>query len=226
MTHHISLEGIHLDVGNHPEEGRGCVMNWVARFAGEKVTDHPVCTSPVLTAFAIAFNDGVDQAPRDRLVPFIPRLVGTSGDPEADAVRVWLATDWLVRVFAPAWLRKAGLTAEADSLLALPELTSVELARSAQPIIDAANAKARAAWDAPGAAARDAARDAAGDAARAAAWGAAPETKGGYSVKYAAARKAADDILKPLYAETIIELRESALTLFDRMIDVKVGVPA
>ncbi|HEY8818037.1 MAG TPA: hypothetical protein VIM25_04375, partial [Candidatus Limnocylindrales bacterium] len=83
-----------------------------------------------------------------------------------------------------------------------------------------------AAW----AAAWDAARAAAWDAARAAAWAAAraaaSSTKGTYDAKYRAARKAADEVLKPLYAETIVELRESALALFDRMIDARAGVPA
>ena len=228
---HIDLTTIRLISG--PGHGDDlCVMQWVARFAHEdessRPTDHPECTSQVLAAFAIAFNDGVDDETRQRLIPFIPRLVGTAGDPEADAARVWLATDWLVRTFTPRWLRKAGLGAEADALEALPELTTAELARSAQPIIDAARAKADAARAAAWDAARDAAWAAARDAAWAAAWdaarAAASKTKGTYDAKYKAARKAADDVLKPLYAETIVELRESALDLFDRMIDVKVAV--
>ena len=228
MTHHIDLGTITLEKGATAEQGEdhGCVMEWTARFAGLPVTDHPSCTSPVLTAFAIAFNDGVDDETRQRLIPFIPRLVGTAGDPEADAARAWLATDWLVRTFTPAWLRKAGMEAEAASLQALPALTTAELARSAQPIINAASAKARAAGAAAGAAARAAAWDAAWAAARDAARAAASKSKGGYDAKYRAARKAAADILKPLYAETIAELRESALRLFDRMIDIKVAVPA
>jgi hypothetical protein len=229
-VNHIDLTKIKLISGT----GHGddlCVMQWVARFAHEdessRPTDHPECTSPVLAAFAIAFNDGVDDETRQRLIPFISRLVGTAGDPAADAARAWLATDWLVRTFTPRWLRKAGLTAEADALEALPELTTTELAHSAQPIIDGARDKAYAAWAAAGDAAGDAAWAAAGDAAwaaaGAAAWAAAGAaaraTKGSYSAKYAAACKAADDVLKPLYAETIVELRESALALFDRMID-------
>ena len=209
--HHVDLTTIHLESGSTASRGptHGCVMEWVARFNGAPepdVSDEPDCTSPVLRAFAVAFNDGVDDETRQRLIPFIPRLVGTAGDREADAVRAWLATDWLVRVFTPAWLRKAGLTAEADALLALPELTSAELARSAQPIIEAAQKKAAAAW--------------------AAARAAASSTKGTYDAKYRAARKAADEVLKPLYAETIVQLRESALALFSRMIDVRSAVPA
>ena len=221
MVHHVDLGTLHLESGSHPDRSDGlCVMEAVAWWADSEHTDHPTCTSPVLAAFAIAFNDGADDETRQRLIPFIPRLIGTADDPQADAARAWLATDWLVRTFAPQWLRKAGLDDEAEALETLPELTTAELARSAQPIIDRVRAKADAAWAAAWDAARAAAGDAAGDAARAA----ARATKGSYNAKYAAARKAADDVLKPLYAETIAELQESALGLFDRMIDVRMAV--
>jgi hypothetical protein len=239
MTHHIDLSAITLETGSHEDREGGCVMEWVAIFAGLDKTDEPVCTSPVLRAFAIAFNDGVDDATRQRLVPIIPRLVGTADDPEADERRAWMATDWLVRTFTPAWLRKAGMEAEADALVAL---SGPNLAREAQPIIESARAKARdaardAAWAAAGAAAGDAAWAAAGAAARDAAWaaawaaagaaaGAAASKKSGYEAQYAAARKAANAVLKDFYAETITEMREDALRLFDRMIDTRTAVPA
>jgi hypothetical protein len=247
MTHHIDLTKIHLISGS----GRGdelCVMQWVARFAGEEVTDHPACTSPVLTAFAITWNDGLPEDERQRLIPFIPRLVGTAGDPEADAVRAWMATDWLVRTFTVTWLRKAGLVARADELAALPALTSADLAAAAQPIIEKARAEAdaaraaawdaarAAAWDAAGDAAWDAAGDAAGDAARAAAWDAARDAAGvaardaawdaakgkkTYQAQYNAAYAAARPLVGAALGETIVELRESAFELFSAMIDVR-----
>src|SRR5690348_13387821 len=116
--HHIDLTAIRLDKGATSSKGEdhGCVMEWTARFAGEPVTDHPACTSPVLTAFAIALNDGVDDEFRQRLVPFIPRLVGTAGDREADEQRAWMATDWLVRTFTPTWLRRFGMAEDAAAL--------------------------------------------------------------------------------------------------------------
>jgi hypothetical protein len=214
MTHHIDLDGIHLISGaGSPDGDELCVMQWVARFAGEPVTDHPACTSPVLTAFAIAWNDAASDEQRQELIPYIPRLVGTAGDSAADERRAWPATDWLVRTFTPTWLRRAGLTERAAELEALPELTSTELARSAQAVIDrakseayaaagaAAGAAGAAAWAAAGAAAWDAARaaaraaawdaagDAAWDAARAAAWAAAWDAAG--DAAGAAARAAA-----------------------------------
>ncbi|MGH2465417.1 MAG: hypothetical protein ACRDGI_08150, partial [Candidatus Limnocylindrales bacterium] len=108
--HHIDLDTIVLAKGAHTAKNpEACVMEWVAIFAGEKKTDHPKCTSPVLTAFAIAWNDASSDEDRQALRPYIPRLVGTSGDHAADQVRAWLATDWLVRTFTPTWLRRAGL---------------------------------------------------------------------------------------------------------------------
>lgn len=219
--HHIDLDSIHLDAGSHSEDGRGCVMEWAARFAGLPVTDHPACTSPVLTAFAISWNDALPDATRQRLIPFIPRLVGTAGDPKADEVRAWMATDWLVRTFTVAWLRKAGLTARADDLAALPALSSIKLAKAAQPIIEAAGKEAAAARDATGDAAWVAVGDAAWAATGVAARAAHEKTKGTASAKYGAAYRAARPILDKAFAETTAELTESAFDLFDRMIDVR-----
>ncbi len=252
MTHHLDLSTIKLERGEHTKaqaaKGHACLLEWTAIFAGVDYGDHPTCTSPVLGAFGRSLNDGLPEEQRQRLIPFIPRLVGTAGDPAADEVRAWMATDWLVRTFTPTWLRKAGLTAHADALIALPELTSTELATAALPIIEAAkkdayaagaaawDAARAAAWDAAGAAAWDAAWDAVGDAAwdaaRAAAgvaaWDAAgaayEKTRGSSSVKYNASHKAARAVLDPLLAETTAELLDSALKLFGRMCDYRTPV--
>lgn len=209
---------VRLDTGHHEEgSGKGCLLEWVAIFAGVPYSDSPSCTSPVLGAFGRAFNDGLPDETRQRLVPFIPRLVGTAGDPAADEVRAWMATDWLIRTFTVAWLRKAGLTARADALAALPALSSSELARAAQPIIDGARKEAAAARDAAWDAAEDAARDAARDAAK---------SKKGYAAQYGAAYKAARSVLNEAFRETTAGLTESAFDLFSRMIDVRSEVAA
>jgi hypothetical protein len=182
VTHHIELADIKLETGPHSEgSGQGCLLEWVSIFAGVDYGDSPSCTSPVLGAFGRSFNDGLDDVTRQRLVPFIPRLVGTSGDKAADEVRGWMATDWLVRTFTVAWLRKAGLTDRAGEVAALPELTSSALATSALVTIE----KARKA----------AAGDAARDAAWAAAWAAASKKKG-YDAQYKAARAVMDEALR------------------------------
>ena len=82
--HHVDLNTIKLAKGSHKGDADGpyCVMEWVSIFADEakpgQQTDHPKCTSPVLANFAIAMNDRLDDAERQTLLPFIPRLVGTS----------------------------------------------------------------------------------------------------------------------------------------------------
>lgn len=162
----IQREKIKLRAGAGPKEPNGdvdgCVMQVVAYVAGEPWTDHPVCASPLLTSFCIAWNDALDDKGRQRLVKFIPRLVGTAGDAKAEERRAWMATDWLVRTFASAWLRLAGLDEYAAKLESLKALTSTALAKKAQPIIEAARSAAYLAADSAAySAARSAARSAA-----------------------------------------------------------------
>lgn len=200
----IALDGVVLDRGAHdrPEYGM-CVMEAVAYFSGEEFSDHPTCVSPRIGAFLRTWNDQLEDEPRQRLQPYIQRVVGTNTEPADEETRAWLATDWLVRVHTPVWLELAGLKNEAAKLRALPALSSSEIATVAcQSVIKEACSQAAAAWAAAGDAARAAARAAARDAARAAAWFAA----------YKAARSA----LRP----TEQQLMDSAFELLDRMITV------
>src|SRR6266511_4273928 len=168
MTSHLDLSTIHLEKGAHETRDSGvCLLEAVAWFAGREHSDHPPCVSPVLGTFGRAWNDALDDTTRQRLIPYIPRMVGTAGD-GADEARAWILTDWLVRVCAPAFLRTAGLTEQAQQLEGAPPITGSKSAASLQGALDMAAAASLAAWDAAG----DAARDAAGAAARDAAWNA------------------------------------------------------
>ena len=60
-----------------PGEGRMCLMSLVAFLAGEDHSDSPGCASPVVQAFAVAVNDLMPRAARQRLKPFAPRIIGT-----------------------------------------------------------------------------------------------------------------------------------------------------
>ena len=60
-----------------PGEGRMCLMSLVAFLAGEGHSDAPGCASPVVQAFAVAVNDLMPRAARQRLKPFAPRIIGT-----------------------------------------------------------------------------------------------------------------------------------------------------
>ena len=191
-----------LDSGSHtPDEGALCAMEAVAFVAGEPWSDHPQCACPVIGAFMRLWNDSLPDDERTALLlPLIPRLVGTRSTPDVESRRSTMAADWLVRVHAPAWLRLAGLTGQANALSSLPEITDFANTPSLRGPLEAARKDAAATGDA----ARAAAGAAAWDAARAAAW--------------AAARDAAWDAARAKLEPTRRDLQQSALTLVERMI--------
>ncbi|MBA2281272.1 MAG: hypothetical protein H0W25_08580, partial [Acidimicrobiia bacterium] len=113
-------------------------LELAAWFGREPHTDHPASVSPVLATFVRWWSAGVDDETRQRLKPYVPRLVGTAaGDDdereEAEQARRWLAVDWLVRVQAVAWLRTAGLVEAAERLAQVgPLVDEQELARAVE----------------------------------------------------------------------------------------------
>lgn len=149
----LNLDTITLSKGAHPLEDAVCVMEATALLAGETKSDHPQCASPVVSAFLRSWNDTLDDETRQQLKRHIPALIGSRGTKEQEEARSWMACDWLVRTFTPAWLRLAGLDADADALEALPALTSKGLADAALPVIERARKASAAAWAAAGAAA-------------------------------------------------------------------------
>jgi hypothetical protein len=203
-----------------------CAMEWVAYLANEPHTDQPVCVSPVLKSFCIAFNDALPDDQRQRLRPYLARCIGTAGD-GLDERRAWMATDWIVTVYAPAWLDLAGLHDHAQNLRALA-ITNATAAKAALPAIREARKAMSAAWAAAGDAASSAASAAASSAAwvaasaaaraaaRAAAWVAAGDAASAAArvAARSAARAAAGDALAP----TVTQLQDSAFDLLDRML--------
>jgi hypothetical protein len=147
------LSTITLAVGDHDDlDGGMCLMEAVAWFAGEPWSDHPACTSPVLGSFGRSLNDALPDDKRQQLVPLVPSLVGTAGD-GLDETRSYMALDWLIRTYTPAWLDLAGLTVEAQALRDLSRIVDVVSAKAAGPVVRAGREKADAVWDAAGAAA-------------------------------------------------------------------------
>jgi hypothetical protein len=221
-----------LRSGSHkPNDGKNaCVMELVSWVAGEPWSAHPQCTCPVITAFMVAWNDGLpNDAERSRLLlPLIPKLIGTRGDKELEARRATMAADWFVRVQTPAWLRLAGLNTEADALASFPEITSFEKTPSIMAPLNAARSAAEAAWSATRSATRSAAwsatRSAAWSAAdsatRSAAWSAADSAawSAADSAAWSAARSAAWSAAWSALEKTTSELQQSALALCERMI--------
>ncbi len=173
-----------LAYGTHatPDEGR-CAMEWVSYLAGEPHSDDPSCVSPVLRAYCITLNDNLEDAPRQLLRPYLARTIGTADD-GLDTARSWMAMDWLIRSYAPAWLSAANLTTSAEQLAALAAVSDATQLPEALLALRTARRDARAAWSAalgparpaawtPWAAGRAAAREAAWGSAGAAAWAAA-----------------------------------------------------
>src|SRR5690606_25645787 len=201
----------------------------VAYVAGEPHTDSPKCASDVIASFGRAWNDALDDQQRQRLRPYIYRLVGSAGTAEQEMVRSWMAYDWLVRTHTVAWLRLAGLSNHADALAGLPEIVDRSTIDLALPAINAARTAARdAAWDgetATYAAARNVANAAASGAAWAAAWAAAWDASwaatgdAALDTALVAARAAVSDAARDALI-TRDELIESAHDLMDRMLKV------
>jgi len=249
------LPTLTIDEGSHDSfESGHCSMEIVSWLAGLGFTDAPECSSPVLRSFTINLNDTWNDADRQRLVPFLPRMVGTAGDGQ-DEARSYLALDWLIRTYVPAFLDLANLNVEAQALRDLRRIVDLASAEAAGPVVRASRDKASEAWDAARAAAwvaewdaaraavraaaraaGDAAGDAAGaaarDAARAAAGVAAWDAAGAavrvaeWDAARAAVRVAEWDAARAELTQTVETLKKSALQLLDRMINPAAGPQA
>ena len=70
-----------LAQGKHRNPRRGaCFMEFASLLAGERWSDHPRCTHPVLSALARKINDVTTDAARPMLAPLIPDVIGTNTD--------------------------------------------------------------------------------------------------------------------------------------------------
>lgn len=81
------------------------------------LADLPPSVCPVLGTWALSKSKtGRDTA------ALADRLVGTRGSEALTIRRAAMCVDWQVRVYAPAWLDRAGLHEHADALRGLPEI--------------------------------------------------------------------------------------------------------
>jgi hypothetical protein len=122
-----------------PDEGR-CAMEWVSHLAGERHNDRPACVSPALRSFCVALNDGLGNRERQRMRPYLTRTIGTVED-GLDTARGWMALDWLVRAYLPAWLDLAGV---GHGLTALAPINGDGALAAALRELDVAGRAARA----------------------------------------------------------------------------------
>ncbi|MGO4596803.1 hypothetical protein [Terrabacter sp. 2RAF25] len=98
-------------------------MEMASFLAGERWSDHPVCTHPVLATLARCVNDMLDETHRQRLVTMIPEVVGLNpDDPRVPAALVLIAARSALpvsaeerqNVMALAILNAEGVLAEQD----------------------------------------------------------------------------------------------------------------
>lgn len=69
-----------LSRGKHRSPHAGaCFMEFASYLAGEKWSDHPRCTHPLLASLARSVNDHISDEGRARLVGWIPSVVGLKG---------------------------------------------------------------------------------------------------------------------------------------------------
>ena len=80
QTHPPELVPV-LSRGKHrtPRQG-ACFMELASFLAGERWSDHPACTHPLLAALARDVNDYTSDAGRPRLVRLIPSVIGLDGE--------------------------------------------------------------------------------------------------------------------------------------------------
>lgn len=113
-----------LSAGRHRSpRGGACFMEMASFLAGERWSDHPSCTDPLLATAARCVNDRTSDAARPRLGVLVPDVVGlTSGDPHlaprlvraAAAHALPVAAEPRQRVLAVAVLTCDGVLAEID----------------------------------------------------------------------------------------------------------------
>lgn len=78
-----------LDRGRHRSPRKGaCFMELASYLAGERWSDHPSCTHPLLAALARGVNDASSDSARPQLAPLIPAVVGLNGGDEHWSVEI------------------------------------------------------------------------------------------------------------------------------------------
>ncbi|ROS75260.1 hypothetical protein EDF32_1668 [Cellulomonas sp. PhB143] len=92
-----------LGRGKHRNPKRGaCFMELASYLAGEKWSDHPACTHPLLAMLARAVNDLTSNAGRPRLAPLVPSVIGLNSSDPRWAVRIALLAAQTALPVAPA----------------------------------------------------------------------------------------------------------------------------
>jgi hypothetical protein len=123
-----------LSRGRHRTPRRGaCLMELASVLAGERWSDHPACTHPLLAELARRVNDHTSDAERQQLTLLIPSVVGRRGND-----RTWLEV--AVAVAASAILDVPEAT---QRVLSGGLLQAEQLCADAEPDLAATRREAR-----------------------------------------------------------------------------------
>ncbi|MDP9240882.1 MAG: hypothetical protein M3O55_09640 [Actinomycetota bacterium] len=111
-----------LSRGRHRNSRMGaCFMEMASVLAGERWSDHPRCTHPLLADLAQRVNDRTSDEQRHHLATLIPAVVGLTGDHWSMDARIALRCATTALPVAPADLQNALAVCvlTADSALAV-----------------------------------------------------------------------------------------------------------
>ncbi len=91
----VTYQTIRLSRGNHksPEQG-ACVMELASMLAGEPFSDHPTTACPVVASLLRAFNDALDDEPRQELYEYAAKVVGSRGPRNVESARLDRLIAW------------------------------------------------------------------------------------------------------------------------------------
>ena len=127
-----------LSRGKHRSPKRGaCFMEFASFLAGERWSDHPSCTHPLLAQLARRVNDLISDEGRKQLVPLIPLVVGRRGDDRT----------WLTLPVAVAAVPILDVPEATQRVLAAGLLSAHQVCVEAGPDLAATRREARAALD-------------------------------------------------------------------------------
>jgi hypothetical protein len=112
-------------------------MEFASFLAGERWSDHPSCTHPLLAQLARQVNDLISDEGRQHLLPLVPVVVGRRGD----------ALTWINLPVAVAAAPILEVPQETQHVLAAGLLSATEVCAEAGPELAETGRKARAALD-------------------------------------------------------------------------------
>ncbi|MGH3385477.1 MAG: hypothetical protein ACRDO1_12925 [Nocardioidaceae bacterium] len=94
--------------GKHRNPRRGaCFMELASFLAGERWSDHPSCTHPLLSSLARLVNDHTSDQARPRLAPLIPSVIGLTSEEVRWDAEIALHTATSALPIAPAERQQA-----------------------------------------------------------------------------------------------------------------------